>query len=115
MHWPWWVYYSWLLIYNDKWFNSSVDAYSNPDDATAELRRMAVSPNYRRQGIAVQLINAAVAHGRSQGIQSIYLTTSSYQPAAIKMYHKLGWELQSITEIPIRFEKIRVHKFQLDL
>jgi len=92
-----------------------LDAYSNPDETTAELRRVVVSPNHQRQGIAIQLVNAAVTHGKSQGIQSIFLTTSSYQPAAIKMYQKLGWEVQSITEIPIRFGKIRVHKFHLDL
>jgi len=92
-----------------------LDAYSNPDETTAELRRVVVSPKHQRQGIAIQLVNAAVTHGKSQGIQSIFLTTSSYQPAAIKMYHKLGWELQNITEIPIPLGKIRVHKFHLDL
>ena len=103
------------MINNDGLNNLYSDAYSSPDETNAELRRVVVSPNHQRQGIAIQLVNAAVAHGKSQGIQSMYLTTTSYQPAAIKMYQKLGWELQSITDIPIRFEKIRVYKFHLDL
>jgi len=61
-------------------------------------------------------MNVAITHGKSHGIQSLFLTTSSHQPAAMKMYRKLGWEMEeAVVEMSILFEKVRVHKFRLDL
>jgi ribosomal protein S18 acetylase RimI-like enzyme len=100
-------------------FNSATiqtDAYTNPDETSAELRRVVVSPTHRRQGIANQLMSAAITHGKSNGIRSLFLTTSSHQPAAINMYRKFGWEMEeAVVEMSILFEKVRVHKFHLDL
>jgi len=61
-------------------------------------------------------MNAAITHGKSHAIQSLFLTTSSHQSAAMKMYRKLGWEMEeAVVKMSILFEKVRVHKFRLDL
>ncbi|KAF8061790.1 acyl-CoA N-acyltransferase [Lyophyllum atratum] len=56
-----------------------------------ELRRMNVSPHYRRQGIAGLLVRTLIAHARKHGVPAVVLTTTHFQETAITMYKKLGW------------------------
>ena len=58
-----------------------------------ELRRMAVLVYARGQGIASKLENALVEFARETKCKSIWLTTSSNQTAAVKLYPKMGYKL----------------------
>lgn len=66
----------------------------NPRDNAIELRRMAVSSQYRRRGIAGRLIDITITHARTHGKQYIDLTTSSHQESALGLYEKYGWVIR---------------------
>lgn len=70
---------------------AGLDSSTNDDQTTAELRRMAVSPHHRKLGIGRLLLITAIAHARERGLASVLLTTSSYQPPAIRLYERMGW------------------------
>ena len=59
----------------------------------AELRRMSVAADFRRQGIGVGLLEAAQAFCRERGYRRLRLTTVSQLTAAIAMYRKFGFRL----------------------
>ncbi|KAF4614801.1 hypothetical protein D9613_003493 [Agrocybe pediades] len=82
---------------------------------TSELRRMVVSKDYRRRGIAQRLIKAVVEHAKERGVEQIYLTTSSYQDAAVKMYLKLGWAVKRHFNPTFLFEKVYIYELILDV
>jgi len=82
---------------------------------TSELRRMVVSPNFRRRGIAQKLIKRAIEHARERGVEHIYLTTLSYQAAAVKMYLKLNWEVKKHYKPTILFDKLWAYELLLDV
>lgn len=65
---------------------------TNPDPYTGELRRVVVSPRARRQGVARKLLKVLVEYAQSQGVKSIFLSTSQYQEPAIRLYKRLGWK-----------------------
>ncbi len=52
---------------------------------------MAVSGRHVRRGVATGIIEAAVIQAKSHGLPSIYLSTSSAQKVAIRMYKKFRW------------------------
>lgn len=59
----------------------------------AELRRMSVAGDARRQGVAWKLLEAVEDFCREQGYSQIFLTTSSLLTPAIAMYQKYGFQL----------------------
>lgn len=50
-----------------------------------------VTPNYRRQGSAHQLIDTAILYARQQGAMRISLQTDANNIEARKLYEKLGF------------------------
>jgi len=60
-------------------------------DATAELKRMFVSPSARGLGVATQLLTAVELHARAAGVQRLLLETGEPQAAAIALYSKHGF------------------------
>ncbi len=58
-----------------------------------ELRRMYVSPNHRRKGIAHKMLGFVENWCRNVGISTMVLSTSELQPAAIKFYETSGYKL----------------------
>ena len=62
-------------------------------DAEAELRRMSVASEARRQGIGWKLLEATETFCREQGYQRIRLTTVDLLQPAIAMYQKFGFQL----------------------
>ncbi|TFK35519.1 acyl-CoA N-acyltransferase [Crucibulum laeve] len=70
-----------------------LDMSTTTDQTVGELRRMAVSPYYRRRGIGTFLLNTLITHARKHALSSVFLSTSSYQEAAIRMYEKYGWTI----------------------
>ncbi|KIJ94013.1 hypothetical protein K443DRAFT_111193 [Laccaria amethystina LaAM-08-1] len=76
-----------------------LDSSTKDDQNTAELRRMAVSPHHRRLGIGQLLAITLIAHARERGLASVFLTTTSYQAPAIRLYERMGWVVQRRTAV----------------
>lgn len=66
-----------------------------PKTPYPEIKRVFVSPDYRGQGIARRLIVALLHESKALNLKEIYLETGIYQPEAIKLYQRLGFELTS--------------------
>lgn len=59
--------------------------------AVFELRRMYVDPDFRRMGIAKQLLQYAETEARKLGARQIILSTSELQQAALALYRNAGY------------------------
>ena len=78
---------------------NTTDSSTNDDQTTAELRRMTVSPHHRRLGIGQLLLITVIAHARERGLASVFLTTTSHQAPAIRLYERMGWVVQRRTAV----------------
>ena len=78
----------------------------------ASIRMLAVSPNYRRQGIGQQLSQECIDRARKDKAEVIALHTSELMTGAMKMYEKLGFERD--IELP-RSLGLRYWRYLLDL
>jgi GNAT superfamily N-acetyltransferase len=65
-------------------------------EAEAELRRMSVARDARRQGIGGKLLETVEDFCREQGYSQIFLTTVSQLVPAISMYRKYGFQLTGL-------------------
>lgn len=65
-------------------------------EAEAELRRMSVAREARRQGIGGKLLETVEEFCREQGYSQIFLTTVSQLAPAISMYRKYGFQLTGL-------------------
>ena len=66
-----------------------------PDGPAAmELRRMYVSPEARRRGIARRMLHFAENECRRRNIRSLTLSTSELQGEALALYRAAGYQLQ---------------------
>jgi GNAT superfamily N-acetyltransferase len=63
------------------------------DEGEAELRRMSVARDARRQGIGWALLETTESFCREQGYQQIRLTTVTLLQPAIAMYTRFGYRL----------------------
>ncbi|QYO65322.1 GNAT family N-acetyltransferase [Leptolyngbya sp. 7M] len=61
------------------------------DQATFELTKMAVDPDYQGNGIANHLMDACIKFARSQKASTIFLETNSKLSTAIGLYRKFGF------------------------
>ncbi|MCL2433963.1 MAG: GNAT family N-acetyltransferase [Clostridia bacterium] len=62
--------------------------YSNPTGKTAYITNMYTKPEYRRNGIAAELLNMVIGEARSRGYKTIRLHTSEYGKS---IYKKAGF------------------------
>ncbi len=62
------------------------------DEREAELRRMSVAGDARRQGIGQALLETTESYCREQGYQQIRLTTVTLLQPAIAMYTRFGYQ-----------------------
>jgi GNAT superfamily N-acetyltransferase len=62
-----------------------------PEDV-AEIKRMFVSAQARRQGVGEALLAALEASAREGGMRRMILETGLAQPEAISLYTKMGYE-----------------------
>ncbi|KAK1229422.1 hypothetical protein PQX77_007519 [Marasmius sp. AFHP31] len=79
--------------------------------SVGELRRLSISSHHRNLGIASLLIKTLVSFARERGLSTLRLGTSSFQPAAVRLYRKHGWEVveskpYKVEEIPVTFEML---------
>jgi GNAT superfamily N-acetyltransferase len=57
----------------------------------AEIKRMFVKPEYRRQGIAAQILSEVEIWAKELNYSTCILETGKNQPEAIAMYQKAGY------------------------
>ncbi|MEL7296620.1 MAG: GNAT family N-acetyltransferase [Pseudomonadota bacterium] len=64
------------------------------DDAVryAEIKRVFVDSLFRSQGLAVGIMTAIEHHVRAEGVQWVRLEAGPLQPAALRLYAKLGYQ-----------------------
>jgi GNAT superfamily N-acetyltransferase len=62
--------------------------YSNPTGKTAYITNMYTKPEYRRKGIAAELLNMVIDEAKSRGYKVIRLHTSEYGKS---IYEKAGF------------------------
>lgn len=61
-------------------------------------KRSAVKENYRRQGHGEALLKAAIETFRTRNIQRIGLHVDPLRTAAVTLYKKLGFQVDSLIE-----------------
>lgn len=65
-----------------------------PFSATeAEVKRMFVHPDYRKQGIAAKVLNELESWATELGFTACVLETGKKQPEAITLYQKVGYHI----------------------
>lgn len=77
----------------------------------AEMRRLRVTPNFRRQGIAARLLRAALAHCRDQGFLKVLLDARLEQTAAVQLFEREGFQFSRNRESA----GLQIREFYLDL
>ena len=77
----------------------------------AEMRRLRVTPNFRRQGIAARLLRAALAHCRDQGFLKVLLDARLEQTAAVQLFEREGFQFSRNRETA----GVHIREFYLDL
>jgi putative acetyltransferase len=71
------------------------------DDATAEIKRMYVRPEHRRQGHAQRLLEALEQQAQKRGYTVVKLDTGPLQPEAAALYASAGYHATDpYTEMP---------------
>lgn len=61
------------------------------DDATAEIKRMRVLPEYQGQGLGTKLLKLLEIKAKKLGYKRLVLDTSLKQEAAVHIYSKYGY------------------------
>ncbi|MDA1218442.1 MAG: GNAT family N-acetyltransferase [Chloroflexi bacterium] len=77
------------------------------NDDEAELRRMSVAGDARRQGIGWKLLETVEDFCHEQGYSQIFLTTSSPLVAAIAMYQRYGFQLTGMEQ----YGQMSIHRY----
>jgi GNAT superfamily N-acetyltransferase len=71
---------------------------SDPSLNVAEVKRLWVRPDYRRQGVGIALMNEVEERARQLGYARLYLESGYAQPEALELYRSSGWE--TVEEYP---------------
>ena len=61
-----------------------------------EIQRIAVYPNYRRQGIARKLMDAMVSFSKTRGVRAIALEVRESNEGARKLYESYGFRQEAV-------------------
>ena len=62
----------------------------------AEILRIAVHPNHRNKGIAIEIIEAILLIFSKENVESVELEVNSANRSAVKLYEKFGFEIKRI-------------------
>ena len=82
-----WSY--WLVALEGDRVIGYVGSQSSIDEA--DIMNVAVHPDYRRQGIAENLINTLIAELKKRGCHALLLEVRASNTPAITLYEKLGF------------------------
>ncbi|MDA5523110.1 GNAT family N-acetyltransferase [Yersinia kristensenii] len=82
-------------IYVAKWDSRIVGCatLALPRDSVPEVKRVFVTPDCRGHGIASLLMTALIDKANTLKLKEVYLETGVFQPEAISLYQRLGFEL----------------------
>ncbi|XP_022140583.1 uncharacterized protein LOC111011202 [Momordica charantia] len=72
--------------------------YSWPSSLCATIAKLAVKENCRRQGHGEALLKAAIDKCRTRNVQRICLHVDPLRTAAMNLYNKLGFQVDSLIE-----------------
>lgn len=73
-------------------------AFVESDPTRATLFSMWVAPDYRRNGVGVQLVNACIDWCRARNIKTMDLLVTDWNAGAIRFYERLGFRMTGKTE-----------------
>lgn len=62
-------------------------------ESAAEVKRMFVHPNFRKQGIAAKILTELELWAAELGFEEWVLETGKKQPEAIALYQKVGYQV----------------------
>jgi len=68
-------------------------AFKPFSETQAEIKRMFVHPDSRKQGIAAQILNELEDWATETGFKACVLETGKKQPEAIALYQKAGYQI----------------------
>ena len=87
---------------------------SDPDLHLAEIKRLWVRPDLRREGIGLALMHEIQIHAKELGYVRLFLETGPAQPEALALYRSHGWT--EIEKYPDGvFSHPPAHRFSKDL
>jgi GNAT superfamily N-acetyltransferase len=85
-----------------------------PERHYAEVKRLWVRPDLRREGIGLTLMNEIERGAKELGVVTLYLETGPAQPEAVALYESTGWS--RIENYPSGvFCHPQSHRFKKDL
>jgi GNAT superfamily N-acetyltransferase len=87
---------------------------SEPGLHFAEVKRLWVRPDLRREGIGLVLMNEIESCARELGYVSLFLETGPAQPEALSLYESTGWT-EVVQYPPGAFSHPIAHRFKKDL
>lgn len=82
------------------------------DDATCELRKMYLNPQYRGKGYGKQLLEDALAKAAELGYKTVTLETASVLREAIALYLKYGFEPYAATHLSPRCDQAYMKRLE---
>jgi ribosomal protein S18 acetylase RimI-like enzyme len=110
----------WVLIDADKnLIIGSIaleDKLPGQDRTQGELRRMCISPDYRRRGLGNMLVQHLLSYAAENNFQRVFLTTPSSNTSAIEMYLKAGFLFVKSVSVECGEEgELEISTFSLEL
>ncbi len=86
----------WVAIRNNE--IAGMIGVQRADDSVAEVRRLRVRPQYRRQGVATALMSHAIRFCREHDFLKVVLDVRVERIAAIQLFEKFGFYLSRIND-----------------
>ena len=83
------------------------------DEATAEIRRMYVRPEYRRRSLGRTLLSHLIAEARRLGYRRIILETGDKQPSATALYEASGFKRIQAFGVHVNDPTSRCYELQI--
>ena len=71
----------------------------SPHQSDLEIAKLAVSAEFRGQGLARRLVDRCISHARALGARRITLLSNSQLQAAIRLYESLGFEHHPVPDV----------------
>lgn len=87
---------------------------SDPASHYAEVKRLWVRPDLRREGVGLLLMREIERHARDLGYRTLFLETGPAQPEALALYQSNGWTAVERYP-PGAFSHPVAHRFRKDL
>lgn len=95
----------------DKSYGAAPWRVDAPDDRTAVIHTLGVSPDFAGRGLALEMIRGAAALAREKGWLALRLDVLEGNAAAIRLYERAGFAYIGTTEI--WYESTGLARFRL--